>query len=175
MRQAPAVPNGICLSRTVLIHKFSNTSPFPSWVLGNKSTCASSCAHPSVSPSSVDFSSTAAFARWHTPEWFRAGATVRLPGFKFFCSHPHQLCGFRLGFLPLLQNTEAYAHLTGLLWDHFCKTPCWRPDFDPGVGKIPWRRQWQPTRVFLPGELHGQRSLVGYNPWGCKESDTTSN
>ena len=32
---------------------------------------------------------------------------------------------------------------------------------------------WQPTPVFLPGEFHGQRSLVGYSPWGCKESDTT--
>ena len=39
------------------------------------------------------------------------------------------------------------------------------------VGKIPWRRAWQPTAVFLPGESHGQRSLVGYSPWGCKESD----
>ena len=39
------------------------------------------------------------------------------------------------------------------------------------VGKIPWRREWQPTTVFLPGESHGQRSLVGYRPWGCKESD----
>ena len=36
-----------------------------------------------------------------------------------------------------------------------------------------WRRKWQPTPVFLPGESHGQRSLVGYSPWGCKESDTT--
>ena len=44
---------------------------------------------------------------------------------------------------------------------------------NPWVGKIPWRRKWQPTPVFLPGESHGQRSLVGYNPWGCKESDTT--
>ena len=43
----------------------------------------------------------------------------------------------------------------------------------PWVGKIPWRREWQPTPVFLPGESHGQRSLVGYSPWGCKESDTT--
>ena len=39
--------------------------------------------------------------------------------------------------------------------------------------KIPWRRKWQPPAVFLPGESHGQRSLVGYSPWGCKESDTT--
>ena len=43
----------------------------------------------------------------------------------------------------------------------------------PGVGNIPWRRQWQPTPVFLPGESHGQRSLVGYSPRGCKELDTT--
>ena len=47
------------------------------------------------------------------------------------------------------------------------------PGSIPWVGKIPWRREWQPTPVFLPGEYHGQRSLVGYSPWGCKESDTT--
>ena len=39
--------------------------------------------------------------------------------------------------------------------------------------KIPWRRKWQPTPVFFPGEPHGQRSLVGYSPWGRKESDPT--
>ena len=48
-----------------------------------------------------------------------------------------------------------------------------RAGLDPWVGKIPWRRKWQPTPVFLPGESHGQRSLEGYNPWGGKESDTT--
>ena len=48
-----------------------------------------------------------------------------------------------------------------------------RDRFDPWVGKVPWRRAWQPTPVFLPRESHGQRSLVGYSPWGCKESDTT--
>ena len=37
----------------------------------------------------------------------------------------------------------------------------------------PWRRKWQPTPVFLPGKFHGQSSLVGCSPWGCKESDTT--
>jgi len=39
--------------------------------------------------------------------------------------------------------------------------------------KIPWRKEWQPTPVFLPGEFHGQRSLAGYSPWGLKELDTT--
>ena len=47
------------------------------------------------------------------------------------------------------------------------------PGLDPWVRKIPWRRKWQPNPVFLPGEPHGQRSLVRYSPWGCKESDTT--
>ena len=47
-----------------------------------------------------------------------------------------------------------------------CETHLW-------VGKIPWRREWQPTPVFLPGEFHGKRSLVGYSPWSHKESDTT--
>ena len=45
--------------------------------------------------------------------------------------------------------------------------------FDPWVGKISWRRKWQSTPVFLPGEFHGQRSLVGYGPQDRKESDTT--
>ena len=50
---------------------------------------------------------------------------------------------------------------------------CRRPGFNPWVRKIPWRRKWQSTPVFLPGKSHGQRSLVGYSPWVCKESDTT--
>ena len=41
------------------------------------------------------------------------------------------------------------------------------------IGTIPWGRKWQPTPVFLPGEPHGQSSKEGYNPWGCKELDTT--
>ena len=53
-----------------------------------------------------------------------------------------------------------------------CRRPqrCW---FDPWVGKIPWRRPWQPSPVFLPGESHGQRSLAGYGPQDRKELDMT--
>ena len=47
------------------------------------------------------------------------------------------------------------------------------PWVDPWVGKIPWRRNWQPTPMFLAGEFHEQRSLAGYSPWGHKESDMT--
>ena len=45
--------------------------------------------------------------------------------------------------------------------------------FDPWVGKIPWRRKGQPAPVFLPGEFHGPGRLVGYSPWGRKESSMT--
>ena len=48
-----------------------------------------------------------------------------------------------------------------------------RCEFDPWVGKLSWRRAWQPTPVFLLGESHGQRSLAGYSPCGPKQSDTT--
>ena len=43
---------------------------------------------------------------------------------------------------------------------------CRRREFGPWVPKIPWSRKWQPTAVFLPGQFHGQRSLVSYSPWG---------
>ena len=47
------------------------------------------------------------------------------------------------------------------------------PRFEPWVRKIPWRREWLPTPVFLPGESHRQRSLVSYSPWDRKESHMT--
>ena len=49
----------------------------------------------------------------------------------------------------------------------------WERGFNSWVGKMPWRKAWQPTPVFLPGESHAQRSLAGYSRWGCNESDTT--
>ena len=56
--------------------------------------------------------------------------------------------------------------------EHTCQ---WRKSkilrFNIWVKKIPWRRKWHPTPVFLPGESHGQRSLAGYSPWGHEESD----
>ena len=52
-----------------------------------------------------------------------------------------------------------------------CK--CRRHRFNPWVGKIPCKRKWQPTLVFLPEKFPGQRSLMGHSPWGLKESDMT--
>ena len=63
------------------------------------------------------------------------------------------------------------AYRTSLLAQTVKRLP--RPGFNPWVGKISWRRKWQPTPVFLPGKSHGRRSLVGYSLWGHKESDTT--
>ena len=45
----------------------------------------------------------------------------------------------------------------------------------PGLGKIPWRRKWQPTPVFLPRKPHEQRNLVGYSPWGSQSQTQLSN
>ena len=50
---------------------------------------------------------------------------------------------------------------------------CRRLSFDPWIREIPWRREWLPTPVFLPGEFHGQRNLMGYSPWSCKKLDMT--
>ena len=60
-------------------------------------------------------------------------------------------------------------------WLRWCRIhpKCWRPGFNPWVGKIPRRRKWQPTPVFWPGESHGQRSLADYIYSVAKESDTT--
>jgi len=58
-------------------------------------------------------------------------------------------------------------------WTPCCYSCSTVPEGVQGVGKIPWRRKWQPTPVLLPGKSHGQRSLLGYSPWGHKESDTT--
>ena len=51
---------------------------------------------------------------------------------------------------------------------------CRRCRFSSWIGKTPWRRKWHPTPVFLPGKFHGQRSLAGYSPWGCKSQTRLS-
>ena len=67
----------------------------------------------------------------------------------------------------LLVNT---CHEGLPLWLSGKESPgqCRRRRFDPWFGKIPWRKKWQPTTVFLSGKFQGQRSLEGYSLWGCK-------
>ena len=72
----------------------------------------------------------------------------------------------------LLQRLASCVKLIWpIAWNTAHKTNA--PGFGHWVGKIPWRRAMQPPPAFLPGESHGPRSLVGYSPWGPKESDTT--
>ena len=59
-----------------------------------------------------------------------------------------------------------------LMWQRI-SLQCGRPRFNPYLGNIPWRREWQPTSVFLPRKSHVQRSLTGHSPWGRKELDMT--
>ena len=82
---------------------------------------------------------------------------------KIWCGHPPLWTKILLSVLMWIGISE-------------CKSIClqWRrPRFNPWVGKIPWRRKWQPPPVFLPGKSHGPRSLIDSSPWGHKESDTT--
>ena len=66
---------------------------------------------------------------------------------------------------PSLENKAMLNMRTVVSWKRIC-LQCRRHEFNPWVQKILWRRKRQPTPVFLPGESHGQRSLVGYSPWG---------
>ena len=74
--------------------------------------------------------------------------------------------------LKISKQLCIYYGIWWLRWLSIC-LQCGRPEFDPWVGKIPWRRKWQSTPVLLPGKSHGQMSLVGYSPRGHRESDMT--
>ena len=71
-----------------------------------------------------------------------------------------------------LTGTSGFEHRNDKEYACQCRR-CQRHGFNPWFRKTPWRRKWQPTPVFLPGNIHGQRSLEGYSPWGRKESDPT--
>ena len=86
---------------------------------------------------------------------------IIFPQMFYFEEKTNNLAYIKYGRFPGGSDGKASAYNAGYL------------GFDPWVGKIPWRRKWQPTPVFLPGEFHGQRSLVGYSLWGHKELNTT--
>ena len=78
--------------------------------------------------------------------------------------------------LQKYSESKGWVHLfKGFPCGSVVKNPlqCRRCWFGPWVEKIPWRRKWQPTPVFLPGKSHGQRSLAGCGPWSHKELDIT--
>ena len=85
---------------------------------------------------------------------------VRSPVFYFGNSIQITQASVRRGIPREHSGKESAGQCTGL-------------KFGPWVREVPWRREWLPTPVFLPGKSHGQRSLASYGPWGRKESDTT--
>ena len=97
------------------------------------------------------YMSDTALGVWHELTYF-----IPIAILWYRCYHPH-LRGF--------PGSTSGKESTCQCWSH--------KRLDPWVGKIPWRRKWQPTLVFLPGKFHGQRSLVGYSPWGCRELGMT--
>ena len=106
--------------------------------------------------------------------------TKQVPEF-FLSSKTETLYPLNSNFPPLLTPSpwQPLLHFPCILYmgfpggsdDKESACLCRRPGFHPWVGKIPWRRKWQPTPVFLPGEshMHRERCLVGYSPWGHKE------
>ena len=76
--------------------------------------------------------------------------------------------------IEVLDSSPSGCPLASLMAQIVKKLPAMpRSGFDPWVGKIPWRKEWQPTPIFLSEELHGQRILAGYSPRGHKDSDMT--
>ena len=77
----------------------------------------------------------------------------------------------KLGHIYLTILFNGLLYFAGFPWWLSSKEltcQCKRHRFYPWVRKMPWRRKWQHTPVFLPGEFHGQRRLVGYSPRGCE-------
>ena len=109
--------------------------------------------------------------RWPwVPGWVRAGGS---PG------PPPSLC---LGHWHVLRTDFSPSHLSGTLSETIDSlvaqtvkhlSTMWETRVQALGWEDPWRRKWQSTPVLLPGKSHGQRSLVGYSLWGCKESDMT--
>ena len=117
------------------------------------------------------------FLLWYsvTPEWIisssNCGSSRRSEKLELLalgeCVHVVSLA-FDLQHRLLRSFRICHAESRASMVTQMVNLQCWRPGFDPWVRKIPWRREWQPTPVFLPGEFYGHRHLVDYSPWDCR-------
>ena len=95
-----------------------------------------------------------------------------------FVYWPSSFCSSIIRWKRLGQAEDIMMPNFGVIMAPHSSTLAWKipwteePVRPQSMGSL-WRRQWHPTPVFLPGKSHGQRSLLGYSPWGCKESDMT--
>ena len=149
---------------------------------GQKSNSILSSRHTRVIPSQNTFQ------EWNLPKPLIHGNPGLFP-LGNLPWHPNQNEHLFLWDLPYLCSAPLiwhWSHRDVHPWLPFCndeklnkrlpwwlrgqESACWcrRLQFDTWFGNIPWRRKWQPTPVFLSGKFHGQRSLEGHSPWGCK-------
>ena len=119
--------------------------------------------------SSVSLFSFLAFRKYYTRISF---ATLPWKWFDLFIRFPHGdgFIGTRIAQASL--SSVGASLVAQLVKNLPTVQETW---FNPWLRKVPWRRKWQPTPVFLPGEAHGQRSLMGYSPWGHKSQTWLSN
>ena len=121
--------------------------------------------------------------------WLQSPSAVILegppPNKVRLCFHWFLLdSAFSFSFSQSFLNFHLSTFSLNCFYDRYYRLPWWlrhwsiclhyrRLGFNPWVVQILWRRKWQPTPVHLPGKSHGRSSLVGYSPWGQKESDMT--
>ena len=86
------------------------------------------------------------------------------------CNQPELAICFTLDNIHIFPQSKEYTEYTCGASGKESACQCRRHGFNPWVGKMPWNRKWQPT-LNSCGKLHGQRSPVGYSPWGCRELD----
>ena len=106
---------------------------------------------------------------WNLKACFCLGPTV-MPALHLKFSRLYS--GSILRFCSFWLSSNSVCKYKCLRWLRICLQSR-RPRFHPWVRKIPWKKEWLPTPVFLPGKFHGQKSLEGYSLWSGKESDTT--
>ena len=118
--------------------------------------------------------------QWETSQWSQKMRKKKCPSHtgtlknRFSYLDPGDIKD--TGSIPGLGRSPGGGHGKRLPWwlsRQRIHLQCWRPGFDPWVGKMPWKRAWQPIPVSLPGESPWTEEPGGYSPWGCKELDTT--
>ena len=125
---------------------------------------------PSIFPSIRVFSNvTVLRIRWPKYWSFSTSSSNEYSGLISFRINWFDLLAVQGTLKSPLQNHSLKASIPGGSDSKKICLQCRRSRFNPWVRKIPWRRAWQPPPAFLPGEFHGQRSLVGHSPWGHNE------
>ena len=137
-------------------------SPSPTPGVHPNSCPSSRWCHPAISSSVIPFSSC--------PQSLPASGSFPMIQ---LCAWGGQSIGGSASASVLPMNTQDWSPLEWTGWTSLQSKGLYGFSGFLIWERLPWRRKWQPTPVLLPGKFHRLRSLVGYSPWGHKESDTT--